>query len=177
MTGFNLFGVTIQTTEPYKEGHPLTAVEAERLNSLRQEMIYHLLARWTKTEFPDAFPEKNDKGEPKGKPSFTEDQLAQIAAQAKAIDEEYEFSAGSKAMDEVEKEARAIARQKLEQKLAEKGLSKAKKDAEPGEKEISHEAYNRHVLEIAQRPAVRKAAKANVNARAKIGDDDIGDIL
>lgn len=148
-------GVQFTISQPYEEGHTLTAIEARVLNQTRSENIGNN-ARAKLKEMQEA-------GE-------SEDAQREYVA---SIDDEYEFTAAtarsSAKLDPYEREARKIARDLLKGHLAETG----RKLTVPPEG-VSEEEWNEKVEaetdRIAASEAVVKAAKSNVDARKKRAD-------
>lgn len=164
MSNFKIYGIEISTSDPYKEGQPLSGVEADTLNSHRAELISHRVRSFIKAELGVEAPAQHE---------FTADQIKQINDKAKELDKNFDFATagggGGRTLDPVEKEAREIARAAVDTKLAQAGKSKAKRGEQPGEGEIGHDHYNMLVSEVSAKPDVRKRAKANVEAAQAAG--------
>lgn len=165
MSTRNQYGIELSVSDPYNEGHALTAIEAEALNGLRSENISHLIRGWIKSEngLNIADPKSHE---------FTADEIKQIKEKVQEFDKTYEFGmgGGGRTLDPVTKEARRIARDAVDLKLIEKGKTKAKRGEAPGPDQISHENYVELVNELSTRPGVIKSAKAIVERAKNAGD-------
>lgn len=104
--------VTVEITDPYAEGHPLTAGEAKALNQTRAENIRNNMAAKAKTL-------QSEDG------SYTEEALAAFAAAVADYDAAYEFtltsSGGARVVDPLEKECVSIARAAISAEIKRQG--------------------------------------------------------
>lgn len=145
-------GESFQLSQPYAAGHALTEAEAKTLNQVRSENIGNNLREKIK-EFLDA-----------GK---LDDAKALVAEK----DATYEFTlasvgTGSRQLDPVEKEARALAKEIVKAKLAEKGLKfNVAPDGES--KESWAEKMEANVEKFASNESVLAEAKKAVAAKQK----------
>lgn len=145
-------GESFQLSQPYAAGHTLTEAEAKTLNQVRSENIGNNLREKIK-ELIDA-----------GK---LDDAKALVAEK----DSTYEFTlasvgTGSRQLDPVEKEARALAKEIVKAKLAEKGLKfNVPPDGET--KESWAEKMEANVEKFASNESVLAEAKKAVAAKQK----------
>lgn len=151
-------GETYEVSEPYAEGHKLTAIEANCLNGLRAENIGHII-RVTLKEMTEASPEERQ--------AFVTSHDKKYTLQARG--------GGRGAGDPVVSEALAMVRTtiKAKLKLAGKSLDTyklelaglAQEAVTDEEKSAVRTAWNNKVKELASTPMVMKRAKAAVAAR------------
>jgi hypothetical protein len=158
-----ILGETFQISQPYAEGHTLTAAEAKALNQTRAENIGNNMRSLVK--------EAQDKGD-----------TSELAAKVAEYDARYEFSMGTVGgasrvvRDPVEREARAIARDILKAHLAKNGrkLTLAK-DAPQDEKDEWAAQVEEQIDAIAQNEKVINAAKKRVKDKKNLADSlDLG---
>ena len=141
-------GETFEVTLPYAEGHVLTEVEARVLNQNRCENIRNSQAK--------AIKEAKENGK------FD---LKAVVERVAAYDAAYTFAAGGGAvkrtLDPIEKEARAIARNLIANKLRDQG--KKMKDQDKGKLAEAVEKWAEH-------PKVLAAAKKVVKEREDLAN-------
>jgi len=144
-------GVAFEISQPYAAGHTLTEAEAKTLNQVRSENIGNNLRDKIKELL-----EKNDEAGAKAlvaeKDSTYEFTLASVGATAK--------------LDPVEREARAIAKDIVKAKLAEKGL-KINVAPDGESKESWAEKIEANIEKFASHENVLKEAKKAVDAKKK----------
>lgn len=155
MKSANILGVEIPLSEPYAEGHQITAAEAKALNQTRRENICNNFRKQMKAALA---------GEEGAK---TPDE---VVAEIQAYDGSYEFSLAAaggtrSSLSPVEKEARRLGKQWLVAKLKEMGKSLKQYMDEHGEDYVKSK-----VLEVADSEGIQAAAKKNVAAAAKTAD-------
>lgn len=135
-------GHEFQISQPYTEGHALTAVEARVLNQVRSENIANNMRKIVKEKGADA------------------------AGDVAEYDASYTFAmpreGGRKVVDPVEREARAIARDAIRQKLAETG--RKLKDIDPGKLDEAIDNL------VENNEEIRKLAKKRVADKAKAAE-------
>lgn len=144
-------GESFQISQPYVAGHTLTEAEAKTLNQVRSENIGNNLREKIK-ELLDAGKLDEAKALVAERDSTYEFTLATVSAAAK--------------LDPVEKEARAIAKEIVKAKLAEKGL-KATTPPDGETKESWAEKIEANVAKFAATEQVMAEAKKAVNAKQK----------
>ena len=145
-----------QITQPYEEGHTLTAVEAKVLNQVRAENIGNNVRKRVQELLEQ------------GNAAAAETLVAEK-------DSEYVFTeaaaAGStRTMDPVEKEARKIAREAIKANLAERGKKLSDYDKETLDAAIAKAAENEQVLAAAKK-AVDQRKKVIAGAAEGLGLD------
>lgn len=146
-----IYGHPFTVSEPYTEGHVITAAEAKALNQVRAENIGNNLREKLK-ELLDA--------------GNTTEAEALVAAR----DAEYVFTmssgAGTVKRDPVEAEARKLARELIKAKLAESGRKVG--TAPEGYTDESWKEYiESKIDEVAAIEDVLKQAKKNVDEKTK----------
>ena len=146
-----ILDLSFDIAAPYAEGHVINAAEAKTLNQTRKENISNALRKQI-----DAL--RSEDG------SYTADAQAQAAALVAKYDAEYAFSISAggstrESLSPVEKEARAIARTKVNEAIQAKGIKI---------KDYDKTAYEAKVLEVASNPKVIALAEKRVAERAKI---------
>lgn len=146
-------GVSVTITQPYAAGHVVTDAEAKALNQVRAENIGNNLRKRIK-ELSEA-----EGADPK--------QVAKAAQKlVTQYDAEYQFTlasvggGGSSKLSPIEKEARRIARELVNNKLREIGTTQKAYNEANGE-----DALKIKIAEIAGKPEVVKIATANIAAR------------
>jgi hypothetical protein len=145
-------GQDFEIPSPFEEGHPCTANEAAALNQLLKENVRNNFANRVKKAVEDG--------------TFDAKQMQKDLEQYVA---EYEFgvrrggSGGSTPVDPVEKEAMALARDKVKQSLKSQGY----KISEVGAEKINELAAQ--VLE--KYPKLREQAKQIVDLKKQTGED------
>lgn len=150
-------GVVVAVSQPYAAGHVVTEAEAKALNQVRGENIGNNLRKQIKEKLPED-------GE------VTEELQAEIQDMVTAYDEGYEFTlasigGGSTArLDPLTKEARAVAKAALTNRLREAGLTQKAYVEEHGK-----EAFDAKVVEISEMEQVIAVAKQNLAEREKLG--------
>ena len=128
---FVVAGVKVTIDVRYKAGHQLTALEASALEQTRRENIRNGVAKAVKE-----------------KPNEAQRLVDEYAAK-------YEFSKrGGQRLDPVLAEAKKLAKQQIDSKLAERGMSK---------KEFA--AYDDRVAKLMQHPKILEIAKSVVAQR------------
>lgn len=154
----SIHGEKFTVTAPYAEGHTLSAVEAKVLNQIRAENLANNYRKSVK----DAL----DKGTG----------LDEVRAKFAAYDQEYTFAAGGTSrtpVDPVEREATAIAKLSVKEKIREKyGKSVKEYLADEG----NQAKYDAAVEQIAAQDDVVKLAKKRVADRKKTvaNTEDLG---
>lgn len=148
-------GRNFEISQPYVEGHTISAIEARVLNQTRSENIGNNVRAKLKTAIEEGQPD---------------DALAQLVAE---LDSTYEFTAaGARAaakLDPYEREARKMARELIKQNLAESGrkLNTAPEGMTDEEWEEKIEAETDRIATL---DVVIDAAKKEVDARKKRAD-------
>lgn len=150
-------GDTYTISQPYEEGHTITAIEARVLNQTRAENIGNNVRAKLK--------EMKEAGE----------SAEALQAYVSEVDAEYEFTASAARaaakLDPVEREALKMARALLKDHLAESGR---KLTVAPEGSGMTDEEWKEKVDAEAERIAasdeVMKAAKKEVDARNKRAD-------
>lgn len=151
-----MFETDFEISEPYAEGHVVTAVEAKVLNQTRKENISNSLRK--------AIGELIGAGKEK-----TQEAIDAAIKLVSDLDAEYGFSeraasGGRRVMNALEKECRAIAKAHLVKQLAAKGVTLAAFGKEAAEAKITEWSIN---------PKVIAAAERAIAARDKLSFDDI----
>jgi len=131
-------------SQPYEEGHVLTAIEAKVLNQVRAENIGNNVRK-------------------KVQELLAEGRTAEAEALVAEKDREYQFTeaatgGSSRTMDPIEKEARKIARDAIKAALAAKGQKLS---------DIDKERLDEAIAKAAQREDILAAAKKAVTQREK----------
>jgi hypothetical protein len=168
---FTVQGVEVDVRIPYAAGHVVTEAEASTLNQTFVENIRNntstrvkrAIKAWTEAELAEG-------EEPHTEENFTpsDELLKEIQDYA----DSYEF--GIKRMsnlepaDPVEKEARKIAREKLNAALKNKGIKYTGKD-----RQVSEEKYESLLASIATGEDVVKEAQRRVKVAKNIGDAEL----
>lgn len=154
-------GESFEISQPYAEGHVMTAAEAKALNQTRSENIGNNL----RSAVADAI-KKRDEGDPTD--------FQGLAALVAKYDSEYTFALGgsgpsTRKLDPVEREARSIANDIIKADLAAKGrkLSQVPDGLTKEEWEAKVEAIRE---ELMQRDNVLKLARDNVKKRKAVID-------
>jgi hypothetical protein len=150
--GFPSKGVSFTVPARYFEGHTLSANEAKALNGLLAENLRN------------NFSKRLEAGLEAGKSQ------GELQDEFSAYTEQYTFASGIRAArvvaDPVEREARKIASQKIEEALRSKG--KAKKDLAEG-------IFDKLVGQlIASDPRISEEARRRVEATQSIGSEALG---
>lgn len=149
-----IHGVSFDISAPYAEGHTLNAAEAKVLNQTRSENIGNNLRTAVK--------EAVDSGDPA--------KLDEVRAALADYDAKYTFTmanvSASRKLDPIEREARAIAKDWVKNKLAEKG-EKFSVPRSGYDDESWAEYIDTKIDEVAGNPAVLKEAKKRVDAKQK----------
>lgn len=148
-------GKSFTVTQPYDEGHTLTAAEARALNQVRAENLRNNFANTVKAV--------ND-----GKEGNIGEE--NLEAEFAKYDSEYSFAmpgAGAKPkLDPIEREARKIAKEVLAAQYAKEGRKMT--DVPAGRtKEEHQQLIDSNIEKIAGHDKVLAQAKKNVAARAK----------
>ena len=135
-------GVLVTVSTPYAEGHTCTEAEAKALNQTRTENISNALRKKIQ-ELGEA--RENDEG--KTVYVYSDEALAQIEKMVAEYDAEYVFTmasagGGRRAIDPLEKECIAIARQAVTAELKKKGVKI--KDLPDGKMDEFIEQYKDH---------------------------------
>lgn len=150
-------GEQFTLNQPYNEGHTLTAIEAKVLNQVRHENIANNLRKTVKASIA------GEEGAP------TPAELDKIVAE---YDSNYEFTlagvGGSRKLDPVEREARAIARDVIKTKLAESGRKLADVDKDKLEAAIENLVENNE--------DIMKTAKKRVAEKNKVIDSSVAEL-
>jgi len=137
---FTVAGRNATIKTPYKEGHQLTALEADALNQTWRENIRNGVANKVK---------ENAKAG---------DEVIQKIVDEYA--EKYQFSRrGGQRLDPVKAEAKRLAKMQIDKKLAERGMSK---------KEFA--AYDDRVAKLMEHPKILEIAKSVVAQRKSSAD-------
>lgn len=148
-------GRNFDISQPYEEGHVLTAIEARVLNQTRSENIGNNV----RAKLKEAIEQ-----------SATDEAIAAIVAD---VDANYAFTAaGTRSaarLDPYEREARKIARELLKAHLAESGR-KLTVAPEGSTQEEWDEKIETEVDRIATMDTVLEAAKKEVDAKKKRAD-------
>lgn len=155
-------GEAFEVTAPYEAGHTLTEIEAKVLNQVRSENIGNNLRQQIK--------DAKEAGK-------TIDELRALVA---AYDSEYVFTTpgaggGSRSLDPVEREARAIARDYIKGKLAETGC-KLTKAPEGYTDEEWKAKVEENVEKVASNEKVLAEAKKRVAAKKKVLEGELEDL-
>lgn len=145
-------GISFEISQPYTEGHTLTAIEARVLNQTRSENIGNNVREKIKAMQEEGHDE------------------AAIRSMVAEFDAEYEFRTASegagRSRDPYETEARKIARDLLKNHLAQKGRKLTVAPEGVTEDEWK-EKVDAEIDRIASTPNVLAAAKKNVDAKRK----------
>jgi len=152
MKKISISGETFDVSEPYEEGHRISAVEAKVLNQTRAENIGNNFRAEVKKA------RENGQG------------LEELRDKLAEYDSQYTFSMGGSArqpVDPVEREARKIARDAIRAQLASEGRKIKDVDAERLEAAIDQVAFQDDVLKLAKKRVAD--LKRNVAAVA-LGD-------
>lgn len=149
----HIAGIAFALTWPFAEGHTITAAEAKALNQVRSENIGNNLRK------------QIEEAVAAGK---SETEIADLVAK---YDSEYVFTlagvgGGSRALDPIEREARAIAKEVLRAHLAKTGR-KINKTPEGETDDSWAEKIEGHIDALIAKDEVVKEAKRRVNAKAK----------
>lgn len=148
-------GIAFELSQPYDEGHVLTAIEARVLNQTRSENIGNNVRA--------KIAEMKDEGK-------SEDEIRALVT---SVDAEYVFNAArdgtGRVVDPYEREARKIARELLRAHLAETGR-KLNVTPEGLTDDEWKDKIEGEVDRIAANEEVLKAAKKNVDAKKKQGE-------
>lgn len=148
-------GVAFEISQPYTEGHTLSAIEATVLNQTRSENIGNNVRKSLK--------EAIDAGK-------SPEELAALVA---AVDGSYVFNlrtaSESRKMDPYEREAQTIARALVKDHLAKTGRKLTVAPSGSTEDEWK-EKVTTQIDALAAQPNVIAAAKKNVDARKKSAD-------
>lgn len=150
-------GVSVEVSQPYAEGHTVTAAEAKALNQVRAENLRNNLAAKVKEIKGDA-------------EELSQEQLSQIAATVAEYDKAYEFSmasagGGSRTTDPLEAEAKAIARQLVSNAVRKSGIKL---------KDYPKDKFDAKVAEVMELPEVQSAAKERLKKKAKLAEAAAG---
>lgn len=152
-------GKNFEISQPYVEGHTITAIEARVLNQTRSENIGNNVRAKLKEAIAAG---------------QSDDQLAALVAE---VDSAYEFTAaGARAaakLDPYEREARKIARNLLKTHLAESGR-KLTVAPEGMTQEEWDEKIEVETDRLASNEDIIKAARKAVDARKKQADTLLG---
>lgn len=158
LKNLTISGVNFEAPFKYAEGHVLTAPEARALNQTRFENLRNNFAGRVKA---------SQEGAEGAIPA------SDLVAKFAEFEAAYDFSTpgtggGTTRLDPVEKEAIAIARDVIKQKLAAKGRSyNPPKEATDEQKETYKAQIAEYVQKAAESPEVIALAKKNVANRAK----------
>lgn len=161
MKTISIYEVPFEVSQPYAAGHALTEAEAKALNQVRAENIANNMRKAVK----DA---QNEDG------SYDAEKLAKVKADFEKYDAEYEFTlastgGGRKSMSPLEREILSIARDYLNSKIKESGVTvKAYKEAEGGE-----EKYAANLDILSANEDIIKLAKKRLAERAKTPELEI----
>ena len=163
-------GEEFTISQPYDEGHVLTAAEARALNQLRNENIGNNLRKAV------------EKMKEEGKDAAT------ITALVADYDKTYSFAmpgagGGTRTLDPVEREARKLAREVVAARVRElyqiglNGIHPDYKDLPEEEaKARSKERFDSAIEAAASKDEVIAQAKKNVNARKKAAESAGADL-
>lgn len=160
-------GLTFEISQPYTAGHVLTEAEAKTLNQTRSENIGNNLRQAIK----DAIA-KRDSGD-----ATDFDSLSQTVAD---YDRDYTFSMGgggasTRKLDPIEREARAVAREYIKARLAEKGR-KITVAPEGMTKDEWNEKVEGQIESLITQDAVLKLAKKRVAQKQQSVDAALGEL-
>lgn len=148
-------GLQFEISQPYQEGHTISAVEARVLNQTRSENIGNNVRTKIK--------EMQDAGE----------DPANMQAHVAEVDQDYEFTAAAarsaQKLDPYEREALKIARELLKNHLAQTGR-KLTVAPEGFTEEEWKEKIDAEAERLAGSDEIVKAAKSAVDARKKRAD-------
>lgn len=140
-------GVTVEVSQPYEAGHPITEAEAKALNQVRAENIGNNTRKSIKEMLEAAG----------GDATAIQADVQELISK---YDAEYEFTlasvggGSSSRLDPLTKECRSIARNFIVGKLKEQGISQKDYLAANGENAIKDK-----VVELAEHPKIVEAAK------------------
>lgn len=155
-------GVLVSVSLPYAEGHVCTAAEAKALNQTRTENISNALRKKIQ-DLGTAV----ENAEGKTVFEFDENALAQAATLVAEYDAEYVFTLASsggsrRAVDPLEKECMAIARQAIVAELKSKGVKV--KDLPDGKMDEFIEQYkdNEKIVALAKKRLKEREGLASV---------------
>lgn len=147
-------GVSVEVSQPYSAGHPVTEAEAKALNQCWAENIGNNVRKAIK-ELVEAA----------GEVTETVAKAAQKLVTDK--DKNYEFTlasvGGGARLDPLEKEARSLARSWISAQLKEMGITQKKYLTDNGE-----DAIDIKIAELCEHPEIKAAAEEALAARAKL---------
>jgi hypothetical protein len=154
-------GVAFEVSQPYVEGHVVTEAEAKALNQTRSENVRNNMAKAVKDAKETAAKEQ---GVDAANATLSDDVLTSLGQAVAEYDAAYIFTlasvgGGRKSKDPVEVEANKIARAAIMGKLKEMGKKAA---------DVDKDALAAKIAEIAESPAVVKAAKKAVKERNEL---------
>lgn len=143
-------GHTFEISQPYDEGHTLTAIEAKVLNQVRSENIANNCREAVKK-------------------ATEEGNLEEAAQRVREYDSDYVFTeqaagGGRKVRDPVEREARKIARELIKKRV---------QDAGHKVNEISKEKMEEYVEQVSTNDEVVKAAQKRVREQDKLVENSV----
>jgi hypothetical protein len=145
-------GLTFEVSQPYAAGHVVTEMEAMALNQTRAENIRNNFAKTVK----DAQAEDG---------SVTDDQKKALAKELAEYDKQYEFSVGGgRSLDPIQKEAKIIATQLVDAKIAKSGTTISKY------KEANKEKYDTLIAQVMEKDEIQKKAVSIVKEREALAD-------
>ncbi len=146
MRNITIAGASFEISEPYVEGHVISAIEATRLNQLRGENIANNMRKGVKA-------------------AVASDNVDEMRREIVEYDNVYVFTAvsagGRRTMDPVERECRAIARESIRKSLADESPPRKLKD-------IDDEKLEAAIADISEREVVVKLAKKRVAEKQKL---------
>lgn len=146
-------GQLFDLSDVYAEGHVVTAMEAKALNQTRAENIRNNFAGEV----------KKVQGE---RETLTAEEVAKLQTELNKYAKTYEFSVGGgRITDPVEREAKRIATEMVDAKIASTGVSKAKYIEAKGK-----DKYDALVAQVMDMDQVRNEAASVIKKRNKLAD-------
>lgn len=149
-------GVEFQAPVPYAAGHVLTEHEARHLNQTYHENVRNNFAKTVKAA-------QNGDGSVDELPAKFDEYISTYT-----LDSARAVGTGTRSLDPIEREARALAKALIRDKLAATGRSiNPPKDASDDEKAEFKAKIDAKIEEVAAREEIMAAARKNVADRQK----------
>jgi hypothetical protein len=148
-------GILVTIEDLYQTGHVCSDVEANALNQTRAEGIRNNLAKEVKAVLEIAG--KDAEGNQR---ELSETAIANLQEKINSYSRSYVFSSGGRTSDPIQKEAKSIAKQILEGKLADQGVSL---------KDYPKDKFAANLEKIMAMDAVQKRATKTVADSRKLG--------
>ncbi len=162
-TEITIQGLVFKAPLRYSEGHTLSAIEAEQLNSVLHDNLRNNFAKRIKAQM-----EKTLEVEPQ-RTGLNATEVLELKQEFAQYSAEYQFTSASRRLplDPVERTALSLAKDLVSEALRKKGL----KPSDVPEHELSD-----RIAAVAANPKVRAEAERRVDATRSIAGDalDIG---